>query len=240
MNSGLSEAIVLVGGKGTRLHTLFPDIPKALVPVKERPFIDYVIGNLTKQGICRIVLAVGYLSQQLIDHLSKRTDVEIIYSAEEEPLGTGGAVKRAIKHINGDRFLALNGDSICCIDYYELYSFHQNLGVDLTVAVTKDMQRMDGGNVEVGKDNLVKAFHEKKRKEAGSMFLNAGVYVFDKKTIELTHAPNVCSLEYDIFPRMVNRRACAGFITDKPVLDIGTPERYLQAKDYMIRELDCN
>jgi D-glycero-alpha-D-manno-heptose 1-phosphate guanylyltransferase len=224
----VSEAIVLVGGKGTRLSGLFPDIPKVLVPVRGRPFIDHVVDALVQGGVTRVILATGHLHEQIALHFQGRRDVDFVFSVEDRPLGTGGATKQALKLVRGANVLLLNGDSYCPVDFSKLLEEHRRRGVTATLVLAERSGRDDGGNVAVDAEGFVVAFHEKASAQ-GADWLNAGIYVFEAGAHELRDAPEVCSLERDIVPALVRRRACAAYLAHAAVTDIGTPARYREA-----------
>ena len=102
------SAILLAAGLGTRLRSITDSVPKCLVPINGKPFIEILLDDCIKQGLRRFILCVGYLKEQVIEHLSQRNDCEIVFSLEEESLGTGGALKNAERHIKTDHFIVLN------------------------------------------------------------------------------------------------------------------------------------
>jgi NDP-sugar pyrophosphorylase family protein len=216
---------VLVGGQGTRLKRLFPDTPKALVPLAGRAVIDRLVDGLVEAGVSRIILATGHLHDRIAGHFQARHDADLTFSREERPLGTGGALKKALARAAGEDVLVLNGDSTCAISYQDLVHRHRKAGLSATLVAARNIDRDDGGNVTVDASGIVSSFQEKSV-ALRSASLNAGIYVFDKRAREFAEAPESCSLEHDLLPSIVRRRACAAFVTDAPVVDIGTPERY--------------
>ena len=118
------DVVILAGGFGTRLNEVNSGRPKILVPFGDKPFIEIIINSLTAAGFNRIILFVGYIKTQIIEYFQNRNDCEIVISEEEEPLGTGGALKNAQELIKSNEFITLNGDSFCDVDYKDFHSFH--------------------------------------------------------------------------------------------------------------------
>lgn len=225
------EAVILVGGQGSRLRELFPSTAKALVPINGRPFIDFVVEYLVRQGVRRIVLATGHLHEQMVSHFAPRSDAEFVLSAETTPLGTGGAIKHALNSVKGGRFLALNGDSLCAVPIRAVVDLHDRKRVAATLVVSRKFDRSDGGTVVVDQDSMVLDFVEKSASGRGNIGLSAGIYVLKNDPREFDGWGPVFSLEHDVFPKWASGRQCAAFVTDEPVMDVGTPDRYRFAKE---------
>lgn len=157
------EALVLAGGLGTRLHPLTQDTPKPMVPVAARPFLSYLLDELSRQSIVRAVLSIGHLGQQIRDHFGDRYgSMELVYAAETQPLGTGGAIVNSLGRLRGDDFLVLNGDTFMQLDYAALLGFHHAAKADISLCL-KPMLNFDRyGNVVLS-GNRVLAFEEKAR-----------------------------------------------------------------------------
>lgn len=225
------DVVILCGGLGTRLRGLFPNQPKSLVRFGERIFIDILIEQLKSAGFRRFIFCVGYLRDKIEEHCKKYQDIDVIFSEEELPLGTGGAVKNAQKHIKSNPFLILNGDSLCRVDFNDLYEFHINKEALLTIVLSSPGDREDGGNVLMSKAQKILKFSEKSHKSQGS-FINSGIYCMDQRIFN--YMPNLpaFSLEIDIFPRLLHKR-CFGFLSNSDVIDIGTVDRYNQALGYI-------
>jgi D-glycero-alpha-D-manno-heptose 1-phosphate guanylyltransferase len=229
------EAVILVGGQGSRLRELFPSTAKAMVPINGRPFIDFVVDYLVGQGVRRIVLATGYLHEQLVSHFAPRRDAEFILCVETMPLGTGGAIKHALNSVKGGRFLALNGDSLCPVPIRSVVELHDRKRAAATLVVSRKFDRSDGGTVVVDQDSMVLDFVEKGASGRGNIGLSAGIYVLNNDPRELDDWGAVFSLERDVFPTWASRRQCAAFVTDEPVMDVGTPDRYRFAKEALAK-----
>lgn len=220
------DVVILCGGLGTRLRPISKDLPKALMPFAGRPFIDFLIESLLPFGFRRFILCVGHLKDKVQAHFQKR-DYEVIFSEEMEPLGTGGTVKKAMPLIKCPSFLVMNGDSICPVDFSLFYTFHLLKGGILSLVLVKPQPGQDYGVVEVDDNQRVISFREKNECEK-SMFINGGIYFMMRDILNYMPAEARFSLEYDLFPKIIPA-GCYGFQTKSEVIDIGTPERYVQA-----------
>jgi D-glycero-alpha-D-manno-heptose 1-phosphate guanylyltransferase len=228
------DALILCGGLGTRLKPVVPDRPKGLAIVSGRPFLDLLTNELVREGFRRVILCVGHGSDQIIDHFRGRSEAQFVFSVEHRPLGTGGAVRLALPHVNSAPFVVVNGDSFCRVRYADLLAFHQRKAALATVVVTPPSQRVDVGAVELAADQRVLSFSEKPAKiDAGRQLVNAGIYVIEPRLIESARLDAPFSLERDILPRAIDERSCYGFPVDGPLVDIGTPERYEAAQSLL-------
>jgi len=231
---GLVDALVLCGGLGTRLKPVVSDRPKGLATVSGRPFLDLLTSELVREGFRRVILCVGHGSEQIIEHFRDRVDGQFVFSVERRPLGTGGAVRLALPHVNSAPFVVVNGDSFCRVRYADLLAFHRRKAALATLVVTAPSERVDVGAVELAADQRVLRFTEKPPEiNTGSQFVNAGVYVIERRLIESGPENVPCSLERDILPRAIDKRSCYGFPVDGPLVDIGTPERYEAAQSLL-------
>ncbi len=220
------DVVILCGGLGTRLRAISPDVPKALMPLAGRPFIDILIESLLPFGFRRFVLCVGYLQEKIRANFAGR-DYEIVFSEEKEPLGTGGALKNAAAIISSSSFLVMNGDSFCPVDFSRFHSFHLQKGGIISLVLAEPLPGRDYGAIEVDNNHRVISFREKKECRK-TMFINGGIYFMKRDVFGLMPAAENFSLENDFFPKIISE-GCYGFQTNAEVIDIGTPERYLQA-----------
>jgi len=226
------QAIVLVGGEGTRLRPLTSDVPKPAVTLVDRPFLAYAIEWLAAHGVGEIVLACGFLPEVLREALGdeeERAGVKITYVAEPEPLGTAGAIRFAAEAIGErleDRFFALNGDVLADLDLSALMRAHLERGARATIGLHPVDDSSAYGLVRCDGGGQVLEFLEKTG-EAVPGEINAGAYVLERSVLDLIPA-GPCSIEREVFPRLVGDGLC-GLLLDGYWMDIGTPERYLQA-----------
>jgi len=174
------EAIILAGGLGTRLSSVVNDTPKSMALVNGRPFLEYLLDYLDVYDINHVVLSVGYKHQDILDHFGKQyKNIQLDYAIEEEPLGTGGGIKKAFDLINGNKALVFNGDTMFRIDLIRLFDFHSSRlsKFSLVLREVDDVSRY--GSVEVDENRKVTAFNEKGEK-SGKGLINGGVYLISK------------------------------------------------------------
>jgi mannose-1-phosphate guanylyltransferase len=227
------QAIVLVGGEGTRLRPLTSDVPKPAVTLVDRPFLAYAIEWLAAHGVTEVVLACGFLPDVLREALGEeeeRAGVSIVYVTEPEPLGTAGAIRFAAEALGDrleERFLALNGDVLADLDLSALMRAHEERGARATIALHPVEDSSAYGLVRCDEQGRVLEFLEKTG-EAVPGEINAGAYLLDRSVLDLVPAGRAVSIEREVFPRLVGDGLSA-LLLEGYWMDIGTPERYLQA-----------
>jgi D-glycero-alpha-D-manno-heptose 1-phosphate guanylyltransferase len=221
------EAVIIAGGFGTRIARVVKDVPKPMAPVNGKPFLHYVLTYALKQHIQRAVLAVGYKAEIIRRYFGDCfDDMELVYSQENTPLGTGGAVKKGARLCKRETIFILNGDTFFDVDLEAMLTFHLDKEADVTIA-TKEMRNFDRyGTVETRDDKIV-AFNEKQKRSAGN--INGGIYVFRKNYLENTTGDSF-SLEKHVFEKYVDRDGMYAFGTDGYFIDIGVPEDYERAQ----------
>jgi D-glycero-alpha-D-manno-heptose 1-phosphate guanylyltransferase len=230
LNLQHTPAVLLVGGKGTRLQSVLPSTPKPLARVGNMPFLELLVLQLRSQGIRRIVLCTGHLAEQIAAEFGdgQKWDVAIEYSVEPRPLGTAGAVKLAERHLERTSdFLVMNGDSFLEVDFPEFVRFHRAHGGLISMAVRKVPDAARYGSVQLDAQNRVVGFREKSSDSAPGL-INGGVYVFNRAILE-SIPQGAASLERDIFPGLLERGVYA-FEQHGMFIDIGTPEDYVRAQ----------
>ena len=223
-------AVILVGGEGTRLRPLTQRTPKPMLPLVDRPLIEYTFEHLRRHGVTRVVLSCGYLPTQIQAHYGAATHgVELVYRVEESPLGTGGAIAFGAAGLD-EAFLAVNGDSLRGADLGALIDFHREKGAKATILLTPVSDPSRFGLVRLDHDGRVTGFLEKPRPdEIDTDLINAGVYVLEPEVLALVPPGQMVSIERDVFPRLVKAGTCFGLALPGYWLDVGTPESYLQA-----------
>ena len=227
----LPNAVILSGGLGTRLRGVIgSDTPKPMAEVGGRPFIELLLKQLKRHGFSRVILSVGYRHEVIREHFGERAfEMELVYSVETSPLGTGGALRKAADYIGSEVALVMNGDSYTDVDLNRLVQKHSRSGADLTVVAIRGA-RSDAGLVVLDKGGRVVAFAEK-RASSASRYLSAGIYVANKNVIASVSPGERISLEERLFPEWLSKgKHIRGFISDGPCLDIGTPERFQMAQ----------
>ena len=224
----MKEAIILAGGFGTRLAHIVSGVPKPMAPVCGKPFLSYILSDLTQKGIERTVLAVGYKKECVEDFFGKRfEEMELVYSPEDEPLLTGGAIKQAAALCISDEIFVINGDTFFAVDLAEMLRVHQRTGAVLTVA-TKQMTDFDRyGTVETDAQGRVVGFQEKAFCDHG--VINGGIYLLQRKEI-LAFPEKRFSFEKEYMERYVKAKRIYAYCADGFFIDIGIPEDYMRAQ----------
>lgn len=220
----MMKAIILAGGRGSRLGAVTDHIPKPMLPIDGRPFLEYIITYLCRHGIDEIILSVGYKKEVIAGHFGTGADwgARITYSEEDQPLGTAGATKKAFSLVSDDICCVLNGDSFLSVDIERFISFHRRHQATATIALARVSNRERFGGIAFKESGEITEFQEKGLKDAG--FINGGFYLLNAKSLNL-FPENCMSLETDVFPRLLDGRLY-GYRTDGIFVDIGIPEDY--------------
>lgn len=226
------QAIVLVGGEGTRLRPLTDTVPKPALKLVDRPFLAYMVEWLGSHGVTEVVLACGFLPDRLREALGEgeHAGVALTYVVEPDRRGTAGAIRFATEALGerlDDRFLALNGDVLTNFDLGLLLRAHEEREARATIGLYGVEDSSAFGLVECGADGAVRSFTEKTGVAVPGE-VNAGAYVLERSVLDLIPAGRNFSIEVEVFPRLVGEGLC-GLRLDGYWKDIGTPERYLQA-----------
>lgn len=222
------EAIILAGGLGTRLRSVIGDLPKPMAPIGDKPFLWYLLSSLDKYDVKRVILAVGYKYQGIQEFFGVRFGhLDIDYSVEEEPLGTGGGIRWAFNKVTGPQVLILNGDTFFHIDYSRLAEFHLSLKSDLTIALKPMLNFNRYGNVLTQKSRVV-GFEEKNDMESGN--INGGVYMANPDLFAGLDLGERFSFEKDFLERYVHQLNFHAYMTEGYFIDIGIPEDYRKAQ----------
>jgi mannose-1-phosphate guanylyltransferase len=224
------KAIVLVGGEGTRLRPITETIPKPLVPLMDRPSLDHVLDHLARHGVHEVILSSSYLESTFHAFIEARHgDPVITWITEEAPLGTGGAVVSALGAMDDEPVFALNGDILTDLDLIAMLAFHRERGAAATIALHHVDDARPFGLVPTEADGRVREFREKPA-ELVPGDINAGTYVLDPTVLREWPVGTMLSIEREIFPAIIaSGRPVYGFLSDAYWLDLGTPEKYLQA-----------
>jgi len=222
------QAVILAGGLGVRLRPLTLTVPKPMVPVAGKPFLEHQIAMLREQGVDEVVLLTGYLSQTIEDHFGDGSDfgVGIRYSREQQPLGTGGGLVQA-RDLLRDAFLLLNGDSYLEMDYRALYE--RLLGSDAQAAlVLYDNSAEDTtvlNNIRLDSDGYVTRYEKDGGEESDLTHVDAGVLAARKSVLALCPTDGVFSLEKELYRILGERRELLGHEVRQRFYDIGNPDR---------------
>jgi D-glycero-alpha-D-manno-heptose 1-phosphate guanylyltransferase len=224
----ITEAIILAGGLGTRLRSAVPDLPKCMAPVAGRPFTAYVIDFLQQQGIQRFIFSLGYRYEVIEEFLERNyRNLNYTSSIEEEPLGTGGAIRLSCGQAQEKNVIVVNGDTFFKIDIASLAEFHGQRHADCTLAL-KPMKNSDRyGVVEISQEQNIVSFKEKNYYE--NSLINGGVYAINTESFLREPLPEKFSFEKDYLEALFTKRKMYGFIQDEYFIDIGIPEDYQKA-----------
>jgi len=221
------DTLILAGGKGSRLQPVMNNKPKCLALINGVPFIDILLDDCIRKGLRNFIVCVGIYSDQVIDHLSKRNDCNIVFSNENEPLGTGGAIKNAKDLIKSDPFVVMNGDSY--IDYNVQNLIKKQVEFLGSILLYQNSNSSSYGSVCINENGLLCEFHEKSD-NYNSKYLNAGRYVFSSMLFDFFPLKNKFSLEIDVLPLVVKELKVNSLISNNQSIDIGTPERLNNAQ----------
>lgn len=225
------KAVILVGGEATRLRPLTCNISKAMVPVLNKPFLEHVIGHLSEHQVKDIILALGQLSSPIENCFGDGSQfgVRLYYVVEDEPLGTGGAVKHAKRYLD-ENFLVLNGDIFTDLDITAMLGFHQQKNAKFTIAATWVEDPSSYGVIETDSNGKITRFVEKPdRDKATTNMINAGTYILEPDV--LAHIPSQVkfSIEHELFAKLpIPEIPAYRFDYYTYWMDMGTPEKYLQ------------
>ena len=226
------QAVILAGGKGTRLWPLTSELPKPMILIHSRPFLRHQLSMLESFGITDFLFLVGYLGEKIEKYFSDGSQfgLKVDYSYEKELLGTGGALRKAADKLN-KKFMVLNGDTLFPINYRGMIKYfcsHRKIG---GVAVGKSGLENIPKNITVGKGCLVTAYD--KRRSEGMTHVDGGVAIFQKEVLDFIPVNEVCSLEEEIYPRLIEKEELWAYCSSKPFYDIGTFEGLKKVKEYL-------
>jgi mannose-1-phosphate guanylyltransferase len=222
----------MAGGKGSRIRPLTLSRPKPLIPVANRPLIEYIVNKIKESGYTEVVVTLSYLKNQIKALLQKDyPELSIKYSVEKEPLGTAGGVKKAAKHLN-DTFFVLSGDVLADVDLNKILDFHNQKKAIATMVLKHVTDPKEFGIAVLDDGNQIIKFLEKpSSREVFSKIANTGTYVFEPEIFDyMTSQKGEMDFSKDIFPQLINERAgIYGFVFDGYWNDVGRPETYLKA-----------
>ncbi|AHL21658.1 MULTISPECIES: NDP-sugar synthase [Thermococcus] len=229
------KAVILAGGKGTRLLPLTVYRPKPMIPFFNRPLMEYALQSLIEAGVDEVYVLVGYLKERIIDYFGDGSEwgIEIHYSNKDNvKLGTAGATKKVVKHMD-DTFLVVSSDVLTNLDLRALYEYHKKKKALATIALSEVDDPTQYGIAIIDEDGRIQQFKEKPRpEEVFSNLVNAGIYVFEPEAFD--HVPKNKNFDFsrDLFPRMLeNDLPLYGFPFKEYWNDVGRPSSYLQATE---------
>ncbi|MBJ7469946.1 MAG: NDP-sugar synthase [Solirubrobacteraceae bacterium] len=225
----VTQAVILVGGQGTRLRPLTSQLPKPVLDVVDRPFLAHMLDWLAGHGITEAVLCCGFKADVLKEHLGEGVvhGISLTYLTEPEPRGTAGALKFAEDHLH-ERFVMLNGDVLTDLDLSAQIAAHESTGASGTLGLVPVLDPSAFGLVRLQDDNVVRGFVEKpKPEEIDTDLISAGAYVLERSVVDLI-APDISvSIEREVFPKLIGEGLYGFPHRGAYFMDLGTPERYL-------------
>lgn len=228
------ECVILAGGLGTRLRSVVSHVPKPLAPINGVAFLDLLLTQIAGfSAVSKVVLAIGYKASQIVQHYKYHTFPFLLeFSIEDFPLGTGGALKKALNLIESEHVLVLNGDSYLSFSFSELWNFHLQTSADITLSAVFAKSANRYGLLELDIETTQILSFKEKSQESTQGLVNAGVYLMKKTIMDEFIFDGAFSLEKDVFPKCISHKMYAHICTG-PFIDIGTPESFLLAQQMM-------
>lgn len=233
------QAIIIAGGRGTRISSITTKIPKALLPLNNKPLLNYSISYLKKNGCDNIIICCGHLGDKIKKYANRNNyGIPIRLSFEEKPLGTAGAL-HLIKNLLEDEFLVLFGDIYTTINLREMLRFHKQKKAYATLALHTSDHPQDSVVVKIDKKNKLLSFIKKPGKnwkKYGNL-TKTSLYILRKSVINFIPKDKKVDFD-DIFPKMLKKgKKLFGYVTEEYTKDIGTPQRYKEVQEYVTKKI---
>ncbi len=225
----VKKALVLAGGKGTRMKPITEELPKVMVPLAGKPILQHTINHLKRYGITDIVLAVGYKADKVKEYFKDGSEfgVNITYIVEDKPLGTSGPLQLAKEHLK-ETFVCCNADEIKDIDIIDMYMFHKKNNATATIALTTVDDTSKFGVANLQGDKIIE-FVEKPKHNPPSKLINSGFYIFEPEVINFVPKIGYSMIEYDVFPKIAAEKKLFGYSFIGYWQELGTMESYAKA-----------
>lgn len=227
--TGALEAVILAGGFGTRLRGVIDDVPKSMAPVAGRPFLCHLLDALSHQGVGRVILAVHHMAEQIVVLGSRYKNLRLDYVREEAPLGTGGAMRQALNHVEGADALVLNGDTFLAVDYQVMIGQLRQTRSDLVLAARPVSDGSRYSLIQVDAGNNVTGFLPSGAAGQPGL-IGAGVYAMRSNLFSHFHLPPTFSFEADVLARLTGNLRVQAHLVEGFFIDIGVPEDYCRAQ----------
>ncbi|NNF32696.1 MAG: NTP transferase domain-containing protein [Saprospiraceae bacterium] len=222
------DTIILAGGMGTRLKSVISEIPKPMAPIGDTPFLQFLIRSLQRQSISHITLSTGFKGEVIEEYFGSGDEkLHIDYYKEDQPLGTGGAIKAAMALTSTEEVLILNGDTFFNININALIEQHQAQDADITIAMRQVSDEDRYGAMIIDNKGRVQSFAEKAYIDSG--YINGGIYLIKRDLFDRYDLPEKFSLENDLFSKYVDELRIYGIPFNDYFIDIGIPEDYERA-----------
>ena len=226
----MNDVIILAGGMGSRLRGMVNEMPKSMASIAGKPFLEYQLTLLANAGFHDVILSVGYLNEIIINHFGNTwKGINLQYSVESQPLGTGGAIVKGMELTSTDDVLVMNGDTLFFINLGELIYKHLASAAEITLALRRVPDAGRFGSVAVDPNRRIIEFHEKEPGTAEGL-INGGIYIIRKSTLLSSAFPEKFSFETDFLISSCKTNYLQGIEYQDYFLDIGIPEDYLRAQ----------
>ncbi|MFG3620067.1 sugar phosphate nucleotidyltransferase [Nocardia arthritidis] len=235
-NAG-TDAVILVGGQGTRLRPLTLSAPKPMLPTAGLPFLTHLLARIAEAGITHVVLGTSFKAEVFEEHFGDGSELglEIEYVTETEPLGTGGAIRNVLPKLRADNVMVFNGDVLGGTDLGAVLDTHESTRADVTLHLVRVSDPRAFGCVPTDEDGRVTAFLEKTQDPPTDQ-INAGCYVFRREYIEKIPAGRPVSVEREVFPALLTEGArLQGYVDASYWRDMGTPEDFVRGSADLVR-----
>lgn len=224
-------AAILAGGLGTRLAPLLPGQQKVMVKVRQHPFLEYILHQLSRAGFKNVVICTCYLDEQVQGVFGDSyRNLSLSYSNEKSPLGTAGAIRNALPRFNSQNVLVVNGDSFYDSNLQRFYDFHLEKRARGSILLTEVDDTSRYGKVDIDENGQITAFEEK-RARGGAGFINGGIYLFSRSLLPEIPENKIVSLEKEMFPGWIGKDFY-GFKGQGKFVDIGTSESLKKAEEF--------
>jgi mannose-1-phosphate guanylyltransferase len=230
------KAVILVGGLGTRLRPLTLNVPKCMVPVLNKPFLEHILGRLRKFGICEVILAMSHLAPPIQKYFGDGGDfgIDLRYVIEKSPLGTAGAARNALGYID-DACVIMNGDIFTDLDITKMEKSHRSNGAAVTIALTAVANPQAYGLVETKGSRVVRFLEKPGPEQISTNMINAGTYIIEPRILAGVAEGAAVSFERDVFPSLISTgQPVFSFADNSYWIDIGSPQKYLQLNTDLI------
>jgi D-glycero-alpha-D-manno-heptose 1-phosphate guanylyltransferase len=231
LSAGVTEVIILAGGMGTRLRDSIDKLPKPMAPVNGKPFLFHLLTWLKNYNVEKIILSTGYRSESITGYFGDSfSGIPVGYAVEHKALGTGGAIMFAMQKCTSDNIVVVNGDTFFPINLDKFFRFHEKMGNIFSIALKpmKDVSRY--GTVECEGDTIL-GFNEKRLCKEG--LINGGIYIINREFLGSQKLPETFSIESDVLEKLAGSSLLKCMIFDEPFIDIGIPEDYYRAGDFL-------
>lgn len=226
----VKQAVILAGGKGIHMRPFTFEMPKGLLPVGGKPILEHIVEMLRNHEIRDIIFSIGHLGEKIKEYFAdgKKLGVKITYILEDEPVGTGGALVLAEKHITSETFLVIHGDILIDIALFDLINFHKEQETIATIAITSVVDPSSFGEVVFHGTKIVQFVEKPKKGRQTSQLINCGLYVFEKDIFNFLPVKGASLLE-EIFPKLAAKKKLSGFLFEGRWVDVGNLPSYEKA-----------